>query len=147
MLKRLVLFGLLILGLALRAQEVKDGAKVLVRIENLENRKGDLLIALFESEDDFPTLGKHDYAARIEIPKEGVVSHTFLVKPGTYVAAIVHDENKSGKMDKNYLGVPTEGYGFSKNEFAMFGMPPDFGDAAFYAEKGKTEVLRINLRY
>jgi uncharacterized protein (DUF2141 family) len=30
------------------------------------------------------------------------------IPPGTYALAVVHDENMNGKLDTNWLGIPTE---------------------------------------
>ena len=35
------------------------------------------------------------------------------IAPGTYALAVIHDKNMDGKLATNFLGVPTEGYGFS----------------------------------
>jgi hypothetical protein len=45
------------------------------------------------------------------------------IAPGTYALVISHDENTNGKLDTNWLGVPTEGYGFSNDATALLGAP------------------------
>ncbi len=50
--------------------------------------------------------------------------------PGKYAVAAYIDNNRNGKQDKNLLGVPKEGYGFSNNVRGIFG-PPKFSEAAF----------------
>ena len=49
---------------------------------------------------------------------------------GKYAVAAYVDNNKNGRQDKNFLGVPKEIYGFSNDARGMFG-PPDFAEAAF----------------
>ena len=39
--------------------------------------------------------------------------------PGTYAVQVMHDENENNKLDTNFLGIPTEGYGFSNNPNVM----------------------------
>jgi uncharacterized protein (DUF2141 family) len=41
----------------------------------------------------------------------------------------MHDANDNGKLDRNFMGIPSEGYGFSNNA-GEFG-PASFADAAF----------------
>ena len=66
-------------------------------------------------------------------------------KPGTYAVAIYHDENGNKKFDKNFLGIPTEGFGFSNNPGIFFG-PPDHDEAAF--EVGEEPVtIHIDVTY
>ncbi len=49
---------------------------------------------------------------------------------GSYAVAAYVDNNRNGKQDKNFLGVPKEIYGISNDARGMFG-PPDFAEAAF----------------
>jgi uncharacterized protein (DUF2141 family) len=58
---------------------------------------------------------------------------------------ILHDENSNGKMDTNLLGIPTEGYGVSRDARRPFG-PPVFEDAAIVV-KGKEQAVRIQVKY
>jgi uncharacterized protein (DUF2141 family) len=46
------------------------------------------------------------------------------LNPGKYAIRYFHDENLNGKMDTNFVGMPTEGYGFSNNPVGRFGAPP-----------------------
>ena len=64
---------------------------------------------------------------------------------GRYAAIAFHDENGNGKLDKNFLGVPTEPYGFSNDAQGFLG-PPTF-DAAAVALGGGNEAIRIALVY
>jgi uncharacterized protein (DUF2141 family) len=59
--------------------------------------------------------------------------------PGRYAVAAYVDNNRNGKQDKNFLGVPIEIYGFSNDARGMFG-PPDFAAAAF--EIGENAVTK-----
>jgi uncharacterized protein (DUF2141 family) len=67
------------------------------------------------------------------------------VQPGRYAAIAFHDENGNGKLDKNFLGVPTEPYGFSNNVQGFLG-PPTF-DAAAMALGDSNEAIGITLVY
>jgi len=56
-----------------------------------------------------------------------------------------HDENDNQKLDRNELGIPSEGYGFSNGATAKNG-PPQFKQAA--VSVGATTVpVQITLRY
>ena len=59
-------------------------------------------------------------------------AHRFVfanLPPGRFAVAVFHDENDNDELDANFLGVPTEGYGFSRNARGTFG-PPSFSEAA-----------------
>ena len=49
---------------------------------------------------------------------------------GRYAVSVMHDENNNGKLDTNFMGIPSEGIGASRNAKGKFG-PPKFEDAAF----------------
>jgi uncharacterized protein (DUF2141 family) len=65
------------------------------------------------------------------------------LEPGRYAAIAFHDENNNGKLDENFLGVPTEPYGFSNNVQGFLG-PPRFGAAAMVPGDGDS-TIRIAL--
>lgn len=67
------------------------------------------------------------------------------IAPGTYALAVIHDENLNGKLDANWLGIPSEGYGFSNDARAALG-PPSFSAASF-AYDGRSVALTIGLNY
>ncbi|HUB17127.1 MAG TPA: DUF2141 domain-containing protein [Acidobacteriaceae bacterium] len=48
---------------------------------------------------------------------------TFQVPPGRYAAVVIHDENSNMKLDRNFLGIPQEGFGFSNNPRVLFSAP------------------------
>jgi uncharacterized protein (DUF2141 family) len=67
------------------------------------------------------------------------------IRPGTYALVVVHDENMNSKLDNNWLGIPAEGYGFSKDAKAILG-PPSFSAASFPYD-GKNMELTISFHY
>lgn len=66
-------------------------------------------------------------------------------RPGTYAVAVYHDENNNHHFDRSLIGLPVEGYGFSRNA-PIFMAPPSFGAVRFEAGAGETS-LSIALRY
>lgn len=65
-------------------------------------------------------------------------------REGTYAIKIFHDVNGNGKLDTNFLGIPTEPYGFSNNAMGAFG-PPSFEEASFRVS-GNGASLSIRLK-
>jgi uncharacterized protein (DUF2141 family) len=62
------------------------------------------------------------------------------VPPGVYAAQAYQDANDNGILDRDWLGFPKEGMGFSRNAPMRFG-PPAFQDAAF---RVGTEAITIS---
>jgi len=52
------------------------------------------------------------------------------VPKGVYGISAFHDENINGKLDTNFIGLPTEDYCASRDARGSFG-PPSFSDAKF----------------
>ena len=65
--------------------------------------------------------------------------------PGDYAVAIYHDENGNHHFDRNFLGLPVEGYGFSNDAPTYLG-PPSFGAARIAIHAGDN-TASIRLRY
>ena len=65
--------------------------------------------------------------------------------PGEYAVSVIHDENDNRKLDRNFVGIPTEGIGFSRNPVLAFG-PPSFKSSEFAAVSGDTSAT-IRMKY
>jgi uncharacterized protein (DUF2141 family) len=48
---------------------------------------------------------------------------SFHVPSGRYAAVVIHDENSNMKLDRNFFGIPKEGFGFSNNPRVAFSAP------------------------
>ncbi len=75
----------------------------------------------------------------------GEVLVTLEVPPGIWAVQAYLDEDDSGRMARNVLGIPKGGLGFSNDAPFRFG-PPRFADAAFRLEPGGGRI-RLTLRY
>ena len=51
------------------------------------------------------------------------VMEEFKVPPGKYAVAVIHDENENQKLDRNFLGIPKEGFGFANNPRVLLSAP------------------------
>ncbi|MFO8140426.1 MAG: DUF2141 domain-containing protein [Marinobacter sp.] len=118
-----------------------------VKILDIKNSTGTVACALFESPEGFPTefMRSATNIAMIAIRDTQARCDFLDIPPGTYALAVIHDENMDGKLATNWLGVPTEGYGFSSGAIATMSAP-SFEDASFLYD-GKNLDLTIKLNY
>jgi len=118
-----------------------------VKILNIRNSTGGVACALFESSVGFPTEFLHSATNIMIIKVRDTQARCDFedIPPGTYSLAVIHDENMNGKLDTNWLGVPTEGYGFSNDAKALLGAP-SFSAASFPYD-GRNLDLTISLHY
>jgi uncharacterized protein (DUF2141 family) len=145
MIRTIILIFLLITGFSALAQIPSEG--VTIRISNLRNNKGHVLVSLFRDDKGFP--GDARKALRREkitiLDKKGTL-HLPSLPSGTYAVAILHDENDDLKMNTNWLGIPKEGYGFSNNVMGTFG-PPSFTKASFSHVNTRPSIIEISTKY
>ena len=99
-----------------------------VTVSGIRSDAGHVLVALCDRETFLqPTCRYHGSAAA----KPGAITLQITgVPPGLYAAQAFQDENDNGLLDRNIIGRPTEGLGFSNDARMRFG-PPSFNDAAF----------------
>ncbi|MBN8490220.1 MAG: DUF2141 domain-containing protein [Burkholderiales bacterium] len=128
------------------AQGRDDGSTSLrLEVSAFRNAKGTLNCRLFTEASSFPDgEGARTLRAAIAGTQASCVFDD--LPRGTYAVAVVHDENGNGRLDKNFLGLPTEGYGVSNNR-TYAASSPKWDESRFVIAAREPVVLRVNLRY
>ncbi len=117
-----------------------------VEIDGLKNQKGQVCFSIFSSNKGFPDNGKRALQAQCVKLATTPQKITFPnLKAGNYAIAVIHDANSDGILNRNVLGIPTEGFGFSNNPIIRTG-PPKFGDSAILVAGSSTNI-QIQLQY
>ena len=95
-----------------------------VVVDGVHSAKGEIAITIYP-DDPSRFLIHHGslFVDRAPAATGSTSACIFLPKPAVYVIAIYHDENSNGSFDRNSLGLPTEGYGFSNNPPTLLGLP------------------------
>jgi uncharacterized protein (DUF2141 family) len=140
--KKILVLGIFLLMEALYSQAA-NSTKLIIRIQGIKNKKGSISIALYKSDADFKR-EKFSYVNRIPADSNGVFIFES-IDYGNYGVAVYHDENDNLKLDRNFIGMPAEGYGFSNNVKGQFG-PPGFKDTSVSMNQPETN-LSIQLNY
>ena len=123
-------------------------ATLTVRVTGMRNTTGKLAVSLFRDASGFP----EDASRAIRAQEVDIDARTFSaevvfhdVPEGIYAVAVRHDENMNGKLDRNFLGTPTEGYGASNNPEKKM-RAPTFEEAKFRVE-ASDQTLEIRIIY
>ncbi|HBE88713.1 MAG TPA: hypothetical protein DDW67_06190 [Elusimicrobia bacterium] len=120
--------------------------RINVKVEGLRNSKGNVLAALFATEDGFPfdaekaalrTYGMISYG-KTEFPIEDVPY-------GDYALVLFHDESADGRFGLLPNGAPAEGYGIPGKYVFRYG-PPTFPRSSFRLKEPVREFA-INMVY
>lgn len=137
--KLILLLFCVMLGTTLSAQELT------MRITGIKQGRGDIFIAVFNSEEGFPNDTKKAVEFLRATPIDGKAELTVkTLPPGRYAIAMFQDTNNDGILNTNFLGIPKEGYGVSNNAFNTFSSPT-YKDASFLYPQ--TTSLKMELKY
>jgi uncharacterized protein (DUF2141 family) len=137
-----VLLTLITVPLTALAQ---SDATLRLEVGDFRNNIGTLQCRLFARAADFPD-GEGVLTVRVPINGRKAACAFPNIEAGTYAVAVVHDENNNGRVDKNFLGVPTEGYGASNNRtYAL--SSPKWEESKLVLKPSETLMLQVNLRY
>lgn len=126
---------------AARPAQPQAAALTLV-LSGLKKQSGTIRIAIFDDPEMW--LKKPAIAAVLPVSDGKTVYRHQDIPFGSYGVAVFHDANGNGQMDKTFLGLPKEAYGFSNNVRAAFG-PPSWRKAVVAVEKPAVS-LNIQLK-
>lgn len=118
-----------------------------VQADGLRSQRGQLCVRLFGNSRGFPDGSASGVKGQCYKISENPMVLTFNnLTSGNYAVAVFHDTNGDGKLNRNSLGMPTEGYGFSNNPAYTRTGPPNYGETTFLLAGSNTNV-RIRMRY
>jgi len=110
---------------------------------------GYVMVGIYDNEATFLKDDGRVAEAMLQVAdaQEGRVMATFekLTLDKKYAIAVFHDTNNNQKLDKNFFGIPKEGYGFSNNARGFLG-PPDFDEAGFLLDR-ENKIISLYLSY
>lgn len=115
-----------------------------VSIVGIETLEGEIVIAVFDTEESFDERLNPVAFAYLPVDSAVVSWSTELVAPAVYAVAVYHDLNGNRELDMRRIGGPREPYGFSNNARGVFG-PPGFDDAQITIELERY-ALEIEVR-
>jgi uncharacterized protein (DUF2141 family) len=128
-----------------RAQDAERGTRrVVVVVRDLRSDRGVLVAALYTSPDVW-LRERHAAADCHATIRNGEARCVFDVPlSGPVAFCAMHDEDGDGAFDRDFLGLPQEGYAFSNDVREPFG-PPSFQAASFRPAEARPFV--VHARY
>ncbi len=108
---------------------------------NIAEAKGSIYVAVFDRQEYFLNTEKMRAQQIVPVSQVGRVNISFTdLPPGTYAISCFHDVNGNGQLDKNWMGIPTEPYGFSNNARPKF-RAPNWAEAKFELNAAGGEIM------
>ena len=131
-----------LLAVAASASIGASAATIQVRVDNVASDKGAVHVAVC----DQATFLKQCRITASAPARAGIVTIDVPDVPaGTWAVLAYHDANGNKELDRNFVGMPTEGYGFSNGAKGRFG-PPSFNEAAMTVGEGSVSAI-VTLKY
>ena len=97
-------------------------ATVDIDIQGARNAKGVFHVCITNQQRHFPDCSKDAAALKRTVPAASRSLSLAGLAPGRYAVTLFHDENANQRLD-TLLGIPREGFGFSRNPVVRFGAP------------------------
>jgi uncharacterized protein (DUF2141 family) len=117
-----------------------------VVVYGLRNNTGQVGIRIFDKPNGFPAKREKAMKEIFVLPVNGEANFTIPDWAfGIYAIGSIHDENSNKEFDKNFIGIPKEGFGTSNNPKIIFG-PPSFKSAAFTLNQPEI-TIKIKMVY
>ncbi len=123
-----------------KREELDALTSLTVRIRGVVGR-GTVRLALFAQPEGFPHNADLARVASAPAAESSVEVTMTDLAPGRYAIAVFQDLNEDRTLNKNFLGIPSEPYGFTNNSRGRLG-PPSFAEAAFQLphERGMVDI-------
>ena len=136
--KSLTIIAFLLVAMSAAAQ-----GRLEVTVANVKDTTGTVRVGIFRDESTFL---KDAFVGKIVKASKGEVKVVFESVPaGKYALSVIHDENRNGELDSNFIGIPREGFGFSNDAMGTFG-PPGFEKCTFQVNT-EAKKMTVTMRY
>jgi uncharacterized protein (DUF2141 family) len=123
-----------------------SATRLFVRVEGVRASQGLIAVTLYP-DDANRFLAHHGSLYVGRSPAHAGTTRTciYVPNPGIYAVAVYHDANANRKLDRNMIGFPAEGGGFSNNPNTFLGLP-SFHSVRFRVRESG-DAITIRLRY
>lgn len=106
-------------------------ATLSVHFSGIKESKGRIVLSVYDSPEHYRKQPLQVLRVATATAQQHGIS--VALPAGTYAITVYQDANGNGKIDRNFMGIPTELGGFSNNPRIVMG-PPSFKRCAFRLE-------------
>jgi len=117
-----ILLAFLFLSLSPIGKKRKE-FNLTVKVTGIVGTKGTIEVGLIDDPSKYASVGGTCRKIRKKTTGSEVSCTFYNLPEKKYGVCIYHDENNNDKCDKNFFGIPTEGYGFSNNKKPVLSIP------------------------
>lgn len=122
------------------------GQNTHINVSGIRSEKGQIILNVFKNNEDY----EHEKVyKKIVFEKKkienGIMTITCDLDQGIQGITLIDDENKNGELNKNLIGIPKEGFGFSNFVFEKL-KKPAFNDFKLTVKPQNNKVT-IKVKY
>jgi uncharacterized protein (DUF2141 family) len=115
-----------------------------VAAEGVANSRGVVGVLVFNSAGGWPEHVSAAMRSKAVAAQKGLTELNITGLPtGDYAVVVLHDENENRKLDRNWLGKPTEQWGMSNNP-AYFLSAPSFEQSRFRLRRDERIHVKLH---
>jgi len=123
-----------------------QGKSIHVHVHGLRNAAGTVKVVLYGPDPkSFLVKGEKTDAEREPAVEGDTTLCVAAPEDGRYAVVVYHDENDNHKFDRNWIGLPTEGFGVSNNP-SLFLAAPKFEESSFEVN-GEVTNVDVDMKY
>ncbi|WP_009633117.1 DUF2141 domain-containing protein [Synechocystis sp. PCC 7509] len=123
--------------------QAQPTAKLTVVIDGLRHQTGQVCLRIYSNEQGFPGSAKGMVQSGCtKITGNSATKDFYGLKPGNYAVSLYADKNSDSKLNTNFLGIPSEGFGISNNPKVKT-RAPKFKEASFNLSQNKTILITM----
>lgn len=122
--------------------QIPTSGSLRVDISGLKNSDAQVCLSLFDGSAGFPDDSEAVVATQCVDASTPTAAFEAL-SMGTYAVTVFHDENGDGQINRGTFGIPTEGFGFSRNPAIGTSAPKFYETAVFVFGDTTTQIDMI----
>ena len=127
---------------AAAAEDKPTGSSVTVVVSALASTKSVVKLYFYNVRDKFLQRGGYAFMRVIQPGGQRQVTLPINLPNGEWAVAITQDMNNNDKLDKNFVGIPTEPFAFSNNVRPKLA-PPDFNECKFTVSGPRVVTIKL----
>lgn len=142
-----LLIAILVSASFAKTANAQQTTTLTVVVNGIKHQKGQICLGIYSNEKGFPLSTKNVVKSACKAITGSSLKEQFTgLKPGNYAVAVVDDQNGDRQLNKDFFGIPKEGFGISNNPTVSITTgTPKFSKASFSMKKNTT--VNIDMKY
>jgi len=113
-----------------------------IEVSGIKRVKGQIVVGIFNRASSFLKSGEEYRTLTVDVKQSSSEIILPNLPKGRYAVSVYQDENSDKTCNLNFLRIPKEGYGFSRN-YVPFRSAPKFNDCAFDLQKDTSIQIKL----